>query len=50
MVAAALSGFLAIRLLLSYVRTRTYAPFVLYRLGFAALVWGVVLWRSGVLG
>jgi undecaprenyl-diphosphatase len=50
MVAAAISGFLAIRLLLSYVRTRTYTPFVLYRLAFAALVWCVVLWRSGVLG
>ena len=24
-------------------------PFVLYRFAFAALVWGVVLWRSGVL-
>jgi len=49
MVAAALSGFLAIRLLLSYVRRGSYTPFVLYRFAFAALVLGVVLWRSGVL-
>jgi undecaprenyl-diphosphatase len=50
MVAAALSGFLAIRVLLSYVRTRSYTPFVLYRFAFALLVWAVVLWRNGVLG
>jgi undecaprenyl-diphosphatase len=50
MLAAAVAGFLAIRLLLSYVRTRTYAPFVGYRLAFAVFVWAVVLWRSGVLG
>ena len=50
MLAAAISGFLAIRLLLSYVRTRTYTPFVLYRFGFALLVVAVLLLgRSGVL-
>jgi undecaprenyl-diphosphatase len=47
MLAAALSGFLAIRLLLRYVRTRNYTPFVSYRLAFAAVVWAVVLWRNG---
>ncbi len=45
MVAAAISGLLAIRLLLGYVRTRTYLPFALYRFAFAALVWGVLLLR-----
>jgi undecaprenyl-diphosphatase len=50
MAAAAVSGFLAIRLLLAYVRTRTYAPFVLYRFAFAAIVWLLVLVRSGILG
>jgi undecaprenyl-diphosphatase len=42
MLAAAMSGLLAIRVLLSYVRTRTYLPFVVYRLAFAVLVW--VVW------
>ena len=49
MAAAALAGFLAIRLLLSYVRTRTYLPFVVYRFVFAALVFVLVLWRGGFL-
>jgi undecaprenyl-diphosphatase len=49
MAAAALAGFLAIRLLLSYVRTRTYLPFVVYRFVFAALVFALVLWRGGFL-
>ncbi len=49
MTAAALSGFLAIRLLLSYVRTRTYLPFVVYRFAFAVFVLVLVLWRGGVL-
>jgi undecaprenyl-diphosphatase len=49
MLCAAVSGFLAIRLLLSYVRTRTYGPFVLYRFAFAALIVVVLLWRGGVL-
>jgi undecaprenyl-diphosphatase len=50
MIAAALSGFLAIRLLLSYVRTRTYTPFVVYRFAFALMVVAVLLWRTGQLG
>jgi undecaprenyl-diphosphatase len=50
MLAAALSGFLAIRVLLAYVRTRTYRPFVYYRLAFALLVWGVLLVRGANLG
>jgi undecaprenyl-diphosphatase len=44
--AAAVSGFAAIRLLLAYVRTRTYGPFVAYRFAFAALVLLVLLARS----
>jgi undecaprenyl-diphosphatase len=48
--AAAVSGFLAIRVLLAYVRTRTYAPFVGYRFAFALLVWGVLLVRRAQLG
>lgn len=43
MLAAAVSGFLAIRLLLGYVRTRDYRPFAYYRFAFAALVAAVVL-------
>ena len=50
MAAAAVSGFLAIRFLLAYVRTRDYRPFVYYRLAFAALVLGVLLARSSHLG
>jgi len=38
MVAAAVVGFLSIRVLLSYVRTRDYSPFVYYRFAFAAVV------------
>jgi len=38
MLAAAVSGFVAIRFLLRYVRTRSYAPFVWYRFAFAAAV------------
>ena len=48
--AAAVSGFVAIRLLLAYVRTRSYAPFVHYRFAFAALVFVVLLVRRGILG
>lgn len=47
MLAAAVSGFLAIRLLLAYVRTRNYLPFVLYRFAFSALVLFVHFWRGG---
>jgi undecaprenyl-diphosphatase len=46
MVSAAVVGFLAIRVLLAYVRTRTYRPFVVYRLAFAVLVWTVLLVRG----
>jgi undecaprenyl-diphosphatase len=50
MAAAAVSGFLAIRVLLAYVRTRTYMPFVFYRLAFALMVWTVLLVRAANLG
>ncbi len=50
MVTAAVFGFLAIRVLLAYVRTRDYRPFVLYRFAFAILVWAVLLARSAHLG
>jgi undecaprenyl-diphosphatase len=50
MVAAAVSGLLAIRVLLSYVRTRTYVPFVIYRFAFAVLVWALLLVRPAHLG
>ena len=49
MVTAAVFGFASIRVLLAYVRTRDYRPFVYYRLLFAALVAAVLLVRrSGV--
>jgi undecaprenyl-diphosphatase len=48
--AAAVSGLLAIRVLLSYVRTRTYVPFVVYRFAFAVLVWALLLARRAHLG
>jgi undecaprenyl-diphosphatase len=50
MLAAAVSGFVAIRFLLSYVRTRDYRPFVVYRFAFALLVWGLLLLRRANLG
>jgi undecaprenyl-diphosphatase len=46
MAAAAVVGFLSIRLLLNYVRTSTYRPFVLYRLLFAIMVGLVLLVRG----
>jgi undecaprenyl-diphosphatase len=48
MLAAAISGLIAIWVLLGYVRTRSYAPFVVYRLVAAAVVALVVLagWRD----
>ena len=46
MAAAAVFGFLAIRVLLAYVRRRDYRPFVVYRWVFALLVWAVLLARS----
>jgi undecaprenyl-diphosphatase len=45
MAAAAVTGFLAIRVLLAYVRTRDYRPFVFYRFAFAALVLAVLAGR-----
>src|SRR5262245_20181457 len=50
MAAAAVSGFLAIRFLLRYVRARDYRPFVYYRLAFSLLVFAVLLARRGNLG
>jgi undecaprenyl-diphosphatase len=47
--AAGVVGFLSIRFLLAFVRARDYRPFVYYRLAFAALVWGVLLFRSNLL-
>jgi undecaprenyl-diphosphatase len=41
-VASAVSGFLVIWWLLSYLRRRDFAPFVLYRLAAAAIVFGVI--------
>ena len=49
MLAAAVSGFAAIRLLLAYVRVRDYTPFVRYRFAFALLVWGLLLARRALL-
>jgi undecaprenyl-diphosphatase len=46
MLTAAVFGLLSIRVLLRYVRTRDYSPFVLYRLALAALVVGVFLVRQ----
>jgi undecaprenyl-diphosphatase len=45
MAASALVGLLSIRVLLAYVRTRDYRPFVYYRWAFAALVVAVWLLR-----
>ena len=38
MLSAAVVGFLSIRVLLAYVKTRTYRPFACYRWAFALLV------------
>lgn len=46
MASAAFFGFLAIRVLLAWVRTRDYRPFVAYRFGLAALVVGAFLVRG----
>lgn len=45
MVAAGVVGFACIRVLLAYVRTRDYRPFVYYRWAFALLVFLVLLVR-----
>jgi undecaprenyl-diphosphatase len=50
MVAAAVAGFLSIRWLLAYVRTRSYRPFVYYRWALALLVAVVLLARRAHLG
>jgi undecaprenyl-diphosphatase len=50
MAAAAVSGFLAIRFLLRYVRTHDYRPFVYYRLLFSLVVVAVLLARRANLG
>ncbi|HEY7413214.1 MAG TPA: undecaprenyl-diphosphate phosphatase [Vicinamibacteria bacterium] len=50
MVAAAVVGLASIRLLLRYVRTRDYRPFVVYRLLFALVVGGLVLARRSAPG
>jgi undecaprenyl-diphosphatase len=46
MAAAAVVGLLSIKVLLAYVRTRDYRPFVYYRFAFAALVLAVILVRG----
>ena len=50
MLAAAVSGLVAIRFLLRYVRTRSYAPFVWYRFAFALIVLAVLFLRRAQLG
>jgi len=50
MLAAAVSGLFAIRLVLGYVRTRDYRPFVFYRIAFALLLLALLLARGGELG
>ena len=50
MLAAAVSGLVAIRFLLRYVRTRSYAPFVWYRFAFALVVLAVLFLRRAQLG
>jgi undecaprenyl-diphosphatase len=46
MLVAGLAGWLSIKVLLGWVRTRSYAPFVVYRLLFALLVFALAAWRS----
>jgi undecaprenyl-diphosphatase len=43
MLSAAVSGFLVISFLLSYVRRGSFAPFVVYRLALAALVFALIV-------
>ena len=50
MLAAAVAGIIAIRFLLSYVRTRSYLPFVWYRFAFALVVLAVLFLRRTHLG
>lgn len=46
MLVAAVAGWLSIKVLLGWVRTRTYVPFVIYRLLFALLVFALVALRA----
>ena len=46
MTASAVVGLLSIRVLLAYVRTRDYRPFVYYRFAFAALIVAALVARS----
>jgi len=46
MMASAIVGLLSIRVLLAYVRTRDYRPFVYYRLAFAALTFAFLVARG----
>jgi undecaprenyl-diphosphatase len=46
MISAAVFGFLSIRVLLAYVRTKDYRPFAYYRFAFSALVACVFLSRA----
>jgi undecaprenyl-diphosphatase len=46
MAAAAVAGFLSIKVLLAYVRKKDYLPFVWYRFAFAAIVGVVVVLRG----
>jgi undecaprenyl pyrophosphate phosphatase UppP len=45
MIAAAVSGLLAISFLLAYLRRRDTSPFIVYRVAFAALILVYVLGR-----
>jgi undecaprenyl-diphosphatase len=45
-VTAAVFGFLSIRVLLAYVRTKDYRPFVYYRYAFTLVVLAVAAWRG----
>ncbi len=49
-VTAAVFGLLSIRVLLAYVRSRDYRPFVFYRFAFALVVLAVFLVRARVMG
>ena len=42
-ITAGLSGWLAVWGTLRLVRTRTFTPFVIYRIGVAVLVWGLMI-------
>ena len=41
-ISSAVSGFLVIAFLLSYLRTHDFLPFLVYRLAVAALVLGII--------